>query len=92
MMIQIKTTAYMPEVPKSMDINSSTLGDLLGRLFKDAHFAGEVVDRSTGKLKLEGSFEISLNDKAFDSLPEGLNTSLNDGDTVTIALVLMGGG
>jgi hypothetical protein len=33
-----------------------------------------------------------LNNVRYDSLPDGLDTELRDGDTLTLTLILLGGG
>jgi molybdopterin converting factor small subunit len=50
------------------------------------------LDPKTGEVNLEGLFEIRLNDVPYNRLVEGLNTPLQDGDTVKISLILIGGG
>jgi molybdopterin converting factor small subunit len=92
MRINIRTTIHMPEIPEAVEVEGGTLGSLLTELFASVHFAGEVLDPKTGEVNLEGLFEIRLNDVPHNRLVEGLNTSLQDGDTVKISLILIGGG
>jgi hypothetical protein len=92
MTIHIKTTVHMPEVPETLEIDSGTLRDVLLRLFAGTPVGKEMIDSRTGDLLLEGLFAVSLNDVAHNSLPEGLDTPLHDGDTLKLSLILIGGG
>ena len=92
MLIQIKTTVHMPEVPRVVEMASGNLRDLLLRLFAGTPMAKEVIDPRTGEMALEGLFEVTLNGVAHNRLPDGLETQLQDRDTLTLSLVLIGGG
>lgn len=82
----------MPEVPAEMETEAGTLRDLLVRLLANTPVAREIINPRTGEMELEGLFEVSLNDVPHNRLPEGLATEIHDGDTLTLSLVLIGGG
>jgi hypothetical protein len=90
--VYIKTTVHMPEVPAKVEMENGTLHDLLVRLLGRLPIGNELIDRKTGDIKLEGLFEVSLNDISRNSLPEGDATELRDGDLLTLSLILLGGG
>jgi len=92
MKIHIKKTMQIPEIPSEVEIESGTLQDLLDSLLRGSYFAKEVIDKSTGELILDGVFMVQLNDVSYHGLPEGLNAELHDGDTLTLTLILIGGG
>jgi hypothetical protein len=92
MKIYIKKTIQIPEIPPEVEIESGTLGVILNDLLRNSYFAKEVVDPKTGELKLDGLIRIHLNNLPCDSLSNGLDTELHDGDTLTLSLVLIGGG
>ncbi len=92
MKIHIKTTVSIPELPREMEIESGTLGNVLKTLLGNSYFSKEVVDQRTGELMLDGVFRVLLNNVRYDSLPDGLDTELHDGDTLTLTLILLGGG
>jgi len=92
MNIKIKTTIHIPELPNEVEVEGGTLRDLLERLFRNSYFVKEIVDPRTGELSLDGLFQVSLNDVPYHVLPEGLETALGDGDKLTLALILIGGG
>ncbi len=82
----------MPEVPDAIEMASGSLRDLLVMLFAATPVASEMIDPRTGDIALEGLFEVSLNSVPHNRLPEGLNTQMQDGDTLTLSLILIGGG
>ena len=82
----------MPEVPAEVEVEGGSLRDLLVRLFTGTPVARELINPRTGEMQLEGLFEVGLNEVPHNSLPEGLATAIHDGDTVTLSLVLIGGG
>jgi hypothetical protein len=82
----------MPEVPGEVDMGPGTLRDLLVRLFIGAHLADQIIDPATGEMKMEGLFDVALNDVSYHSLREGLETPLQDGDVLVLSLILPGGG
>jgi hypothetical protein len=92
MKIYIKKTVQIPEIPSEVEIESGTLGALLNGLLRNSYFAKEVIDPKTGELTIDGLIRVHLNDVACDSLSGGLDTKLHDGDTLTLSLVLIGGG
>ena len=92
MRIHIKTTVSIPELPAEMEMESGKLGDVLKTLLGNSYFSKEVVDQRTGELMLDGVFRVLLNNVRYDSLPDGLDTELRDGDTLTLTLILLGGG
>jgi hypothetical protein len=92
MKIYIKTMIYIPEMPVEIEMESGKLRDVLNMLLRNSYFSKEVVDQKTGELIIDGLFRVLLNDASYDSLPEGLETELHDGDTVTLTLILLGGG
>jgi hypothetical protein len=92
MKIYIKKTMQIPEIPSEVEIEPGTLRTLLDNVLRNSYFAKEVIDGRTGELTLDGLIEVRLNDVPYHSLTEGLNTKLHDGDTLTLSLVLIGGG
>jgi hypothetical protein len=92
MKIYIEKTVQIPEIPSEVEIESGTLGDLLDKLLRGSYFAKEVVDQMTGELILDGLLRVQLNNVSYHGLPKGLATEFHDGDTVTLSLVLIGGG
>jgi hypothetical protein len=60
--------------------------------FVNTRLAKEIVDRRTGELSFNDLLEVRLNDVPYYTLPQGLDTELNDGDTITLSLILLGGG
>jgi hypothetical protein len=92
MKIHIHKTIGIPEIPSQVEMESSTLRDLLISVFRNSYFAKEIIDPHSGDLILDGLFQVQLNGISYHSLPDGLNTMLQDGDTLTLTLVLLGGG
>jgi len=92
MRIRIETTVNMPEVPEEVEMGPGTLRDLLVRLFVGARLADHIIDPATGEIKMEGLFNVALNDVSYHSLREGVETPLQDGDVLTLSLILLGGG
>ncbi len=93
MKIHVKTTVHMPEVPAEVEMEQgAVLRDLLVRLLQRLPIANEIIDGTTGEIKLEGLFEALLNGVHRNSLPQGDATELHDGDTLTLSLILLGGG
>jgi ferric-dicitrate binding protein FerR (iron transport regulator) len=92
MKIYIKKTIQIPEIPTEVEMESGTLRDLLDTLLRHTYFVKEVIDPATGELSLDGLFRVTLNGTAYHTLPDGIDTKLHDQDTVTLTLVLIGGG
>lgn len=92
MKINVKATISISGIPSEVQLESGKLRDVLDQLFANSYFAREVVDMKTGELTLDGLVHVLLNDVAYHSLPEGLDTELQDGDTITLTLILLGGG
>ncbi|MGD0487306.1 MAG: hypothetical protein ABSB94_08940 [Syntrophorhabdales bacterium] len=92
MRIRIETTVNMPEVPEEVEMGPGTLQDLLVRLFVGARLADHIIDPATGEIKMEGLFNVALNDVSYHSLREGVETPLQDGDVLTLSMILLGGG
>ena len=92
MKIHIKTPINIPELPGEIELESGKLSDVLKQLLGKSYFSKEVVDQRTGELMLDGVFRVLLNNVRYDSLPDGLDTELRDGDTLTLTLILLGGG
>jgi hypothetical protein len=90
--IHIKTTISIPELPTEIEVESGKLGDVLKTMLGNSYFSKEVVDQRTGELMLDGVFRVLLNNVRYDSLPDGLDTELRDGDILTLTLILLGGG
>ncbi len=90
--VRIKTTVHMPEVPEEVEIESGTLRDLLVSLLAGTPAGKEIIDERTGELKLEGLFDVRLNNTPHNSLPRGYDTQLQNGDVLTLSLILLGGG
>jgi hypothetical protein len=92
MIIYIRTTVHMPEVPGQVEMASGTLHDLLKQLLARLPIADEVINKRTGEIEVEGLFEVLLNGVPHNSLPDGTKTELRDGDVLTLSLILLGGG
>lgn len=93
MLIHVRMPMRIPEIPPEVEVeHGSLLRDLLDRLFRNSYFAKEVMDPATGELLLDGVFKILLNAVPYQSLPEGLDTELKEGDTLNLTLILLGGG
>lgn len=92
MNIYIKSNVDLPEVPDRVEMEAGTLRDLLLLVFRPLHFVDEIIDRKTGEIKLEGFFEVRLNNTSSHALTHGLDEELRDGDTVQINLLVFGGG
>jgi hypothetical protein len=83
----------MPEVPDEVEVEEgSSLRDLLIGLFRKLPIANEIIDRTSDEIKTEGLFNVLLNEVPRNSLPRGDDTELHDGDTLTLSLILLGGG
>lgn len=92
MKIHIKKTVQIPEIPSESELESGTLRTLLDSLLRHTYFIKEIVDPYTGDLSLDGLFRIELNGTPYHNLPEGLDTNLQHNDTLTLSLILLGGG
>jgi len=92
MKIYINKTVQVPEIPSEVEIESGTLGKLLDDLLRTTYFAKELIDPDTGDLLLDGLFRVQLNGVSHYGLPNGLDSVLHDGDTLTLTLILLGGG
>ena len=92
MKIYIKKTVQIPEIPSEIEIDRGTLRTLLDSLLRNSYFAKEVIDPKTGELTFDGLIQIELNNIPYHSLPSGLDSELHDGDTLTLSLILIGGG
>jgi hypothetical protein len=92
MKIHIIKTVEIPGIPPEVEMESGTLHDLLDGLLRKSYFSKEVVDSLTGELILDGLFQVQLNGVSLHGLHDGLDTALHDGDTLTLTLILLGGG
>lgn len=92
MKIKIDTLVPIPEIPKEVEIEDATLESLSLRLFRETHFADQLIDKEDGRIKTDGLFDMAVNGVPLYELPEGLNTRLKDGDTITISMIMLGGG
>jgi hypothetical protein len=92
MKLKVKKTINIPEIPDEVEMEPGTLRDLFKKVLEGTHFVKEIIDPRTGELKLDDLFEIRLNDVLHYALPQGLDTGLKDGDTITVSLLLLGGG
>jgi hypothetical protein len=92
MKIYIKKTIEIPEIPSEVEIESGTLGTLLNDLLHNSYFAKEIIDQKTGELTFDGLIKVLLNNVPYHSLSKGLGTELQDSDTITLTLILIGGG
>ncbi|MFC1905341.1 MoaD/ThiS family protein [Chloroflexota bacterium] len=68
----------------------TTLRDLLTTVNENRERKLPFIDPQTGKL--DELFKISINGKDCQYLPQGLNTTMNDGDMVEIYILAIGGG
>jgi hypothetical protein len=92
MKLKVKKTMNIPEIPDEVEMESGALRDFFNKVLADTHFVKEITDPRTGELRLDDLFEVRLNDVLYHALPQGLDTGLRDGDTITISLILLGGG
>ncbi len=92
MKIHIRKTVQIPEIPSEIELASGTLQTLLDTLLRHTYFKKEIVDPYTGDLSLDGLFRIELNGTPYHNLPQGLDTTLQHDDTLTLSLILLGGG
>jgi hypothetical protein len=92
MKIHIKSYVNIPEIPSELEIDKGTLRDVFVKIFTGLQFADQMIDSSTGDIKYDGIFEALLNNEPYYSLPQGFDTEVHDGDTVTLSLVMLGGG
>ena len=92
MKIYITTPVNIPEVPSEIEMASGTLRDLLIKIFAQVHFAKEIIDPKTGEFNDDSIFEARLNGVSYYNLPKGIDTDLADGDTITLSLIMLGGG
>ncbi|MCX5813856.1 MAG: hypothetical protein NT178_15105 [Proteobacteria bacterium] len=92
MKLKVKKMINIPEIPDEVKMETGTLRDFLNKVLADTHFVKEIIDSRTGELRLDDLFEVRLNDVLYYTLPQGLDTGLQDGDTITVSLILLGGG
>jgi hypothetical protein len=92
MKIHVATLINIPEVPPEVDMESGTLRDLLIKIFSHVYFSKEIIDPKTGEFKDDSIFEARLNGVSYYNLPKGIDTELSDGDTITLSLIMLGGG
>jgi len=93
MKIELKTNYSVPDREDdviSLPPNVGTLRDLLLYLGERIRF--EFVDARQGTLAWDLEIEILLNGKDFIFLSRGLETPLNEGDSLEIYLLPLGGG
>ena len=91
--IKIKSTFYFPGVPDRLEIAPGTLlRDVLWGLFEGTHFEREVVDKIDGRITIDDTWEVRVNDILSYSLPQDLDTELHDGDVITLSIIMIGGG
>lgn len=62
MLIRIKTTVNIPEVPSEVAMETGTLRDVLKKVFGNTHFAKEIIDLRTGEISLDSPFDVRLLD------------------------------
>lgn len=79
-------------MPSEVEMESGTLRDLLIKVFSHVHFSKEIIDPKTGEFNDDSIFEARLNGISYYSLPKGIDTELSDGDTITLSLMMLGGG
>lgn len=93
MKIKIKTAVYIPDLPGEIDMeDGQTLNDALLQVFSNTHFSREVIDPVSGRIKTDDIWDIRVNNVPFYGLERNLDTKLNDKDTITFSLLLLGGG
>jgi molybdopterin converting factor small subunit len=95
MRVNIKSNFIVPglESQEGIDLERSTitLRELLDELSERGPNRVEYV-RSGARTINPDEWEISINDIPYHQWRDGLETSLKDGDTVTIIIVPLGGG
>lgn len=90
--IVLKTIINIPELPTEIEVEEGTVRDVLLKAFSTTHFAGEVIDLKTGALKPDDLWDVRLNNVPCISLPQDLDTPVQDGDTVSFSFLVLGGG
>jgi len=86
------TSTFFPD-KKELETTSETLGDLLAELSRYYKPQGEDDFYDSGKKEVFPDFDILLNGKSYQVIPDGLKTRLQDGDTLGITqFFLMSGG
>jgi len=91
--IIIKTTIFIPELPAEIEIeHGKTLGEVLFRLFTGTHFEGQVIEQKSGKFIIGDMWQVRVNGTFSYGLPNDLDTLLQDGDIITLSLIMLGGG
>ena len=76
MLIRIKTTVNIPEVPSEVAMETGTLRDVFKKVLGNTHFAKEIIDPRTGEISLDSLFDVRLNDVSYYTLSQGLDTGL----------------
>jgi hypothetical protein len=92
MKIYIRSFVNIPEIPSEIEMGKGTLRDVFVKIFTGLQFADQMIDSTTGEIKYEGIFEALLNNEPYYSLQQGFDTEVHDGDTVTLSLIMLGGG
>jgi hypothetical protein len=91
--VRIKKTVYMPDLPSEVETEQgTTLRNVLKRIFTGTQFDKHVINPATGDIEIHGMLDVRVNDVPFYGLPRDLDTELHDDDTLTLSLVLLGGG
>jgi hypothetical protein len=60
MLIRIKTTVNIPEVPSEVAMGTGTLRDVFKKVFGNTHSAKEIIDPRTGEISLDSLFDVRL--------------------------------
>lgn len=91
MKINIATNINSPDIPSFVNIEKNTLREALkAALANTTVFTDE--DFMDKNFSFEDAIELELNGKPYYSYEKGLETELNDGDTLKLSLIFLGGG
>lgn len=95
MKISLKSIFAIPGIAKhrgkaELEIQGTTLRDLLEELSNKAQWELKLIDARTGNVA--NPFRVSVNDSWSYSLPQGLDTELRDGDEIEITAMVVAGG
>jgi hypothetical protein len=92
MKIRIKTLLPIPDLPIEVEMERGTLRDLLLKVFRQVRSPRELVNSETGEIREDSILEARLNGMPYYNLPKGIDAELSDGDTVTLTIMMLGGG
>ena len=78
------------KVDKTLRDEKPTLRTLLQQVARKSEGAVEIINPQSGRV--DDEYFILVNGRDFQTLPQGLETELNDGDEVDVGLTILTGG